>query len=215
MITSKQFVFNPFQENTVVLSDETGECVIIDPGCSNTIENVELEGYITVENLKPVKLLNTHCHIDHVFGNSFVAGKWGLDLEMHREDLVTLGMAQKSAELYGVHGYIPSPEPKVFLEEGDVVRFGSSVLEVLYVPGHAPGHIAFVSHEDKLVVGGDVLFRGSIGRTDLPGGNMDTLLNSIREKFYTLADDYTVICGHGPHTTIGEEKRSNAFVRAN
>src|SRR5690606_33428182 len=132
---------------------------------------------ITANNLKPVKLLNTHCHLDHVFGNFYVHENWNLGLEMHKADLPTLGMAEKSAQLYGIQGFIPSPEPTVFLDEGDTIRFGNTLLEILFVPGHAPGHIVFISHEDKLVIGGDVLFRGSIGRSDLPGGDMDQLVD--------------------------------------
>ncbi len=208
----EMLTFNPFQENMYVLWDKSKECVIIDPGCCNHTEEQALVAFIEKKDLKPVRLLNTHCHLDHILGNAFVAEKWGLELEMHRKDLPTLAIGEASAKMYQIP-YMKSPEPAVFLEEGDKITFGHSTLDVLFVPGHAPGHIAFVSHSDKLVIGGDVLFRGSIGRTDLPGGNYEVLEKSIREKLYALEDNYTVVSGHGPSTTIGDEKRSNAFVR--
>ncbi len=206
--------FNPFQENTYLVSDENGECVIIDPGCYETHEKEALKAYVESEGLSPIGLLNTHCHIDHVLGNAFVARTWGLGLEMHKDDLTTLKSVSNYCHLYGFDAYELSPEPKKFLEAGDVISFGNTELEVLFVPGHAPGHIAFVNHAEAYVINGDVLFNGSIGRTDLPGGDINVLEKSIREVMYALPDNYTVYCGHGPETTIGQEKRSNAFFRA-
>lgn len=205
--------FGPFQENTYILVDDNKECAIVDPGCSNSEERVYLKTTIEQRGLKPVLLLNTHCHIDHVFGNAFVAEEWSLDLHAHKLDLPTLEMVPLSCQLYGIPGYIESPKPKVFIDEGDVIEFGNTKLDVIFVPGHAPGHVAFINHDDRVVINGDVLFRGSIGRTDLPGGNHAELERSIREKMYTLPDDYVVCCGHGPNTTIGEEKSGNAFFR--
>ncbi len=205
--------FGPFQENTYILVDDNQEVAIVDPGCSNSEERVYLKTTIEQRGLKPVLLLNTHCHIDHVFGNAFVAEEWSLDLHAHKLDLPTLEMAPLSCQLYGIPGYIESPKPKVFIDEGDVIEFGNTKLDVIFVPGHAPGHVAFINHDDRVVINGDVLFRGSIGRTDLPGGNHAELERSIREKMYTLPDDYVVCCGHGPNTTIGEEKSGNAFFR--
>lgn len=205
--------FGPFQENTYILVDDNKECAIVDPGCSNSEERAYLKSTIEQRGLKPVLLLNTHCHIDHVFGNAFVAAEWSLDLHAHKLDLPTLEMVPLSCQLYGIPGYIESPKPKVFIDEGDVIEFGSTKLDVIFVPGHAPGHVAFINHNDRVVINGDVLFRGSIGRTDLPGGNHAELERSIREKMYTLPDDYVVCCGHGPNTTIGEEKTGNAFFR--
>lgn len=205
--------FGPFQENTYILVDDNKECAIVDPGCSNSEERAYLKSTIEQRGLKPVLLLNTHCHIDHVFGNAFVAEEWSLDLHAHKLDLPTLEMVPLSCQLYGIPGYIESPKPKVFIDEGDVIEFGSTKLDVIFVPGHAPGHVAFINHNDRVVINGDVLFRGSIGRTDLPGGNHAELERSIREKMYTLPDDYMVCCGHGPNTTIGEEKTGNAFFR--
>jgi len=212
MVNIKHFTFNPFQENMYVLSDDTKECIIVDPGCYQRNEQQELESYIAQNGLNPMRLLNTHCHIDHVLGNKFVASTYGLELEMHRADLPTLGMAQRSADMYGIHGYEASPEPTKFLDESDTIEFGTTSLEILFVPGHAPGHIAFVSHAQKIVIGGDVLFHRSIGRTDLPGGDTQTLIDSIKNKLFTLEDDYRVYSGHGITTTIGFEKANNPFL---
>lgn len=212
MITVKSFVFNPFAENTFVLSDDSGECMIIDPGCHVKHEEDELKRYIDQEGLKPVKLINTHCHIDHVLGNAFVSKEYNLGLECHEKDLELLQHAGQYAGMYGIQ-YKESPEPTNFIEEGEHIRFGTSTLDILFVPGHCPGHIALVSHTQKFVIGGDVLFRESIGRTDLPGGNFDVLIESINRKLFKLADDYTVYCGHGPETTIGHERVNNPFLK--
>lgn len=212
MITIHQFTFNGFQENTYLLYDETKECVIIDPGCYSNTEQQELIDFITKEGLKPVKLLNTHCHIDHILGNNFVSKTYNLGLEMHKNDLPTLHATTEYGHLYGFT-VDQSPEPTNFLDEGDVVAFGNSKLDILFVPGHAPGHIVFVSHEQKFAINGDVLFYGSIGRTDLPGGDHATLINSIKTKMFALGDDYTIYTGHGPSTTIGFEKANNPFLQ--
>jgi hydroxyacylglutathione hydrolase len=211
MVTIKNFSFNPFYENTYVLSDETGECVIIDPGCHISEEEEELKSYIETNNLKPVKLLNTHCHVDHVFGNQFVADAWKLGLEMHRDDLPVLESFPRVCEMYGFPA-TSQPEPAVFLEEGQQVKFGNTTLEILFTPGHSPGSVSFYNEKEKFLISGDVLFQGSIGRTDLPGGDFPTLEKSIREKLYVLPGDVKVYSGHGPHTTIGFEKKNNPFV---
>lgn len=211
MISIQGFTFNPFQENTYILYDETKECVIIDPGCSNKSEQEEMVEFITDEGLKPVKLLNTHCHIDHVFGNTFIAKKYNVGLEIHRDDLETLHSMPRVSHIYGLT-VEESVEPSNFLDEGDKIKFGNSTLDILFTPGHSPGSICFVDHTDKLIIGGDVLFYGSIGRTDLPGGNHETLLASIREKLFVLGDDYAVLSGHGQETSIGFEKKNNPFV---
>src|ERR1051325_5562660 len=211
MINIQGFTFNPFEENTYILFDETKECVIIDPGCSNPSEQKELADFIAEENLKPVRLLNTHCHIDHVFGNSFIAKKYNLRLEINKNDLEVLHSLPQVSHLYGLNAE-QAVEPSKFLEEGDKITFGNSSLDILFTPGHSPGSICFVSHEDKFVIGGDVLFYGSIGRTDLPGGDHETLLNSIRTKFFPLDGDFVVFSGHGRETTIGFEKENNPFL---
>lgn len=211
MITIQGFTFNPFEENTYILYDETKECVIIDPGCSNQSEQEEIIQFIKEERLKPVKLLNTHCHIDHVFGNSFVAKKYNIGLEMHERDLPVLKSLPQVSHLYGLNAE-ESVEPSIFLNAGDKIKFGNSSLDILFTPGHSPGSICFVSREDKFIIGGDVLFLGSIGRTDLPGGDHKTLLNSIRTNLFTLDNDFVVFSGHGSETTIGFEKSNNPFL---
>lgn len=203
--------FNPFQENTYVVADASGECVIIDPGCFGREEQAELSRFISENSLTPVKLLNTHCHIDHVLGNYFVAKTWNLKLETHREERSNLERMVNYGHLFGVEGIEQSPEPEVWLEEGMKVNFGETVLDVLFVPGHSAGHIAFVDKKQKMVIGGDVLFQGSIGRTDLPGGDFHTLIKSIKTKLFPLGDDYVIYPGHGPETTIGEERKFNPF----
>lgn len=207
------FTFNPFQENTYVLYDDTHECIIVDPGCYEPHEEKALKRFIEENGLKPQKLVLTHFHLDHIMGNYFVAKRWGIDLMGHRKGLPTLKMDKTSASMYGFNAYQPSPEPAEFIEHGAIFSFGSTELEVRFVPGHSPGHIALIHHESKSVIGGDVLFQGSIGRTDLPGGDYATLEQSIKEQLYTLPDDYRVYPGHGPATTIGNEKQFNAFVR--
>ncbi len=209
MITVHKFTFNPFQENTFVLSDETGDCIIIDPGCYEKVEKDELAGFIAERSLNPVKLVNTHCHIDHILGNYFVAKKWNLDLWMNDEGLKTLHNVENYAAAYGFGGYQISPDPKHNLSEGDKLTFGNSVLEVIYGPGHCPGHLAFFSASDKFVINGDILFQGSFGRVDLPGGDFQTLKATILNKMFALPGDTLVYTGHGDETTIAAEKETN------
>ena len=210
MITIKSFEFNPFSENTYVLSDESAECIIIDPGCFSAEEKDELKRYISNQDLNVVKLINTHCHIDHVFGNAFIKNKYGADLIIHKLDVPTLETVQVYAPAYGFNDYEPS-QPDQYMEEGDVLTFGKSTLEVLFVPGHAPGHVVLVNKNQNFCIGGDVLFRESIGRTDLPGGDHETLIHNIHEKMFALDDRIVVYPGHGPTTTIGHEKIHNPF----
>ena len=212
MLNVHVFSFNGFQENTYVLFDETNECVIIDPGCYSVSEQNELTNFINKKNLTPVKLLNTHCHIDHMLGNNFVAKKYKLGLEIHRADLPTLLATTEYGHLYGFT-VDPSPYPSDFIDENSKITFGNSELEVRFTPGHAPGHVVFINHLHKFIINGDVLFLNSIGRTDLPGGDFDTLINSISTQLFTLPDDYTIYTGHGPITTIGNEKKFNPFVK--
>ena len=208
-----QITFNTFQENTFILWDNTTDCIIIDPGCYERNEELELVDFINKNNLNPVKLINTHCHIDHILGNKFVSEKWDLELYMNKIDLPLLEGAGDIAKMYGFKNYKGSPYPKHYLEEGDILEFGESKLEILFTPGHAPGHICLLNKEENFVVSGDVLFNGGIGRTDLPGGDYDTLINSIKTKLLCLQDDTEVFCGHGPSTTIGKEKFSNPFLQ--
>lgn len=192
--------------------DDGTDALIIDPGCSDRAEEQELEDHIRSNGLRPVELVLTHAHIDHVLGCAAVHARWGLLPIMHRADLPLLHAVPRQAEMFGVRCEAP-PEPERFLEAGDELRLGDARLEVLFVPGHAPGHIALFDGRNGFVIAGDTLFHRSIGRTDLPGGDMDTLLKSIREVLYPLGDDVVVHCGHGPSTTIGAERRMNPFVR--
>jgi len=207
-----RFTFNPFAENTYVLQDDTNECVVVDSGCSDQHEKDQLKNYIAANNLKVVRLLNTHCHIDHVLGNKFVANTYNVGLEIHEKDLETLRAIPVYAPVYGITNY-QEQLPASYLNEGEQVKFGNTTLEIIFAPGHAPGHVVFYNKEDKTLIAGDVLFQESIGRTDLPGGDHETLLNSIRTKLFVLPDDVTVYPGHGPETTIGHEKKYNPFLR--
>jgi hydroxyacylglutathione hydrolase len=211
MISIHSFTFNPIQENMYLLYDETKECVIIDPGCYDNEERNTLAAFISDNKLKPVRLLNTHCHLDHVFGNGFVSREYDLKLEINKNDQKVLDAFQTSCDLYGMN-CDPSPQPSVFLEEGDIINFGNSKLEILFTPGHSPGSITFYNREQKFMIAGDVLFYGSIGRTDLPGGNHATLISSITEKLLPLGDDFKVYSGHGQPTNIGFEKQNNPFL---
>lgn len=211
MLHVARFTFNPFQENTYVVHNGS-LALLIDPGCWNTAEEQALARYLADNALTPVRLVLTHGHLDHVFGNAWVQRQYGLAPWMHRADVPLLEMAPRQGQLYGVPCE-PSPSPAGFLEAGDVLQLGDDALRVLFVPGHAPGHIALYAEQERFVISGDVLFQNSIGRTDLPGGDLDTLLASIRNELFTLGDDVVVHSGHGPDTTIGREKRSNPFLR--
>jgi len=213
MIKKQKITFNPFQENTVILWDETKECVIIDAGCYEKEEQEYLVDFIGKNELKPVKLISTHSHIDHVLGNTFVVNKYNIPLEIHQKDEETLKSVGLYAGNYGFGMYQESPLPSSYLKAGENVKFGNSELEVRFVPGHAPGHVVFIAREEKFVINGDCLFRGSIGRTDLPGGDYDTLISSIKSQLFTLPNDFVVYCGHGPETTIGFEKENNPFLQ--
>ena len=210
MIEIERFTFNPFMENTYVLYDETKEAIIIDPGCYDPREHKELLDFVVEKTLKVKYILNTHGHIDHVLGNYFAKTHFGVDLLIGKEDLQTLKSVEVYAANYGFQGY-QAAEPDQLLDTTDVIKFGNSSLSILFVPGHAPGHIAFYPTDKSFIIGGDVLFQGSIGRTDLPGGGFDTLINSIHTEFFKFPDSTVVHPGHGEATTIGEEKVSNPF----
>jgi glyoxylase-like metal-dependent hydrolase (beta-lactamase superfamily II) len=212
MTTIKKFTFNPFQQNTIVLYDESKECAIIDPGCYYTEEEDELSNFIEQNNLKPIKLLLTHAHIDHVLGCNYIFKKYKLLPEMHKADIFNLESVEQIGKMYGIPNATNPNKPEIFITENQKINIGNTVLDTLFVPGHAPGHLAFVCHSQKFVINGDVLFYESIGRTDLPGGDFNTLIKSIKEKMFTLPDDYTIYCGHGPETTVKHEKEFNPFV---
>lgn len=214
MLKVKSFTFNPVQENTYILINEKKECIIIDPGCYSPDEKEELKQYVETNALNPTMLLNTHCHLDHVFGNKFVHETWGLTLHIHEKEKKMLEMAPAS----GLMWQLPFDNydgELVFLKENETLAFGDDSLKLLLAPGHSPGSICFYSAADKFVIGGDVLFYCGVGRADLPGGDYDTLITSIKTQLYTLPDDVTVYSGHGQKTSIGFEKINNPFIKGN
>lgn len=211
MLTIKAFTFNPVEENTYLLYNEEKECAIIDPGCYFGNERNELKDYLAENALKPVLLLNTHCHLDHVFGNKFIYDTYGLPLYLHPLEQQVLEYAPVS----GLKWNLPFDNyagPLHFLQPGDTIAIGKDILKILFTPGHSPGHVVFYCEKQAFIIGGDVLFKGSIGRTDLPLGDHNTLLNSIRTQLLVLPDEVVVFPGHGNKTTIGEERRGNPFL---
>jgi hydroxyacylglutathione hydrolase len=211
MLKIKIFPFNPFQVNTYVLYDETGECAIIDASCYERHEKNQLKAFIEEKGLTPVLLLNTHCHIDHILGNNFVAETWSILPVMHKDCIPFLERAVDYGQTFGFEVEKPVM-PVEFIVDGQMIRFGEQELKVLETPGHAAGSVCFYHQKENFVVAGDVLFHNSIGRTDLPTGDFDTLINSIQTRLMVLPDHTRVFCGHGPATTIGDEKKGNPFL---
>lgn len=212
MLTIRTFTFNPYQENTYLLYNELGNAIIIDPGMYEEREKKEFLSFVGDHGLNPKSLLNTHCHIDHVLGNHFINEHFDLLPQFHEEEIPTLVAVQNYAPQMGFR-YDISPIGKTFLKDGDRITLDNDELEVILAPGHSPAHICFYNAAQSFLIGGDVLFRNSIGRTDLPGGNHQQLLNSIKKRLYTLPDDTIVYPGHGPSTTIGFEKNSNPYIK--
>jgi glyoxylase-like metal-dependent hydrolase (beta-lactamase superfamily II) len=206
----KKLIFNPIQENTYIIYDETKECVIIDPGCQKPLEKNVLKQFIDSNELKPMAVLNTHCHFDHVFGNNFVCREYGIESRAAEGELANIRRFQASASLFGIAGEQPDT-PTHFLQDGEIIKFGNSELMVINTPGHSPGSVCFYSEAGKFLIAGDTLFAGSIGRTDLPGGNYDTIMESLA-KLIALPNDTKVYCGHGHDTTIGWERLHNPFI---
>jgi len=211
MFQIKSFEFSPIQENTYILYNEFNDCLIIDPGCYFDDEKDAISDYIDKMDLKPQMLLNTHCHLDHVFGNKFVAEKFGLTLRMHQNEKLVLDFAPKSGLMYNLP-FDNYQGDLIYLKDGDTIKLGDDELKIIEAPGHSPGHICFYCAKQHFIISGDVLFNRSIGRTDLPGGDHETLLKNIREKLFVLPDETVVYSGHGPTTTIGEEKKYNPFL---
>jgi hydroxyacylglutathione hydrolase len=206
----KSFENNPYQENTYILYDETGQCAIIDPGMYTAAEQNAVVNFIRDNKLTPVLLLNTHCHIDHVLGNKFVFDQYGLKPQFNIGEQEIMDAVVGYAPSMGFR-YDPSPLPEVYLPETGTINFGNTTLELIFAPGHSPAHLCFYNRADNILIGGDVLFRGSVGRSDLPGGNHALLIKNIEEKLFTLPGDCTVYPGHGPETTIAYEKETNPF----
>lgn len=213
MLSVQSFIFSPLQENTYLLYNEKGDACIIDPGCYFEGESDQLETFIVNNSLIPSFLLTTHCHLDHVFGLKWAAARYNLVPNIHRAEEKVLAMATMAGDIWNM----PFTNYKGilhWLSEGQQITIGTDVLEVLEVPGHSPGHVCFYCKAQGFVIGGDVLFKGSIGRTDLPGGNHSVLLNSIKEKLWPLPDATIVYSGHGDTTTIGFEKANNPYLQA-
>ncbi len=211
MIKISRFIFNSFQENTWLVNDETNECIIIDPGCIDKDERTILKEFIEEEGLTLVKSILTHGHVDHVCGTGFIKESYKLTPECHKLDVVLMKEAPLHGKIFGVQ-VEPSPVPEPSLEEGQDVVFGNSSLEIIHVPGHSAGSVAFFNKDEGLLFTGDVLFKGSIGRTDLPGGDYNVLMKSIYEKIIPLGPDIRVFPGHGGETTIGDELSTNPFI---
>ncbi len=212
MLYVKVFLLNPLQENTYLLYNEKKECIIIDPGCYYDYEKESVAAWIDSESLNPVQLVNTHCHLDHIFGNRFIAEKYQLKLYIHPLEKKMFDLAPSSGLMWNLP-FDNYTGPIEFIEPSQHLRLGEDLLSILFVPGHSPGSVAFYSEKQGFVVSGDTLFNGSIGRSDLPGGNAQQLEESIRNTLYALPDNTRVLPGHGPETTIGAEKKTNPFVR--
>lgn len=212
MLKIKSFEFNPIQENTYILYNGFNECIIIDPGCYFDHEKEELAAFISQNQLQPKLLLNTHCHLDHLFGNRFIAEKYNLTLHIHEKEVPVFRFAPASGLMYNLPFDNYSGE-FIFLKPGEEIRLGDDVLNILFTPGHSPGSLSFYHAAGGFVISGDALFKESIGRTDLPLGNHQQLIESIHTSLFTLPDDSIVYSGHGPSTTIGHEKKYNPFLQ--
>lgn len=211
MLQIKSFEFSPIQENTYILYNEFNDCLIIDPGCYFDEEKDALVVFIEEKKLKPVMLVNTHCHLDHVFGNKMVAERYSLQLQLHKNEQAVLEFAPASGLMYNMPFDNYSGE-FIFLNEGDIIRLGDDELKVLFTPGHSPGSISFYCEKQHFIISGDALFMNSIGRTDLPGGDHGQLIKSIKENLLVLPDETKVYSGHGPVTTVGAERKGNPFL---
>lgn len=211
MISIKVFVFNELGVNSYILYDETGECLIVDPGCTSEVMCGDITTYISKKKLTPVYIINTHGHFDHVAGNAYMKKEYGCPLILHNADLFLLKSSPGQASLFGLK-VEPSPVPEIFTEDGEIINFGNSKVKILHVPGHSPGSICLHSADDKMLISGDVLFNGSVGRTDLFGGNHDQLIAGIASKLMILPGDTAVYPGHGTATTIGREHDANPFL---
>ncbi len=211
MLHIKSFTFNPFQENTYLIYDESGEATLIDPGCYEIEEQLDLLDFISEKKLKVTQLVNTHCHVDHVLGNFWAKKTFSLPLGIHPNEIPVLKSVEVYGPNYGFKNY-QSTEADYFLKEGEQLIVGKESLEILFVPGHSPGHLVFYHKPSNKAIVGDTIFRGSIGRTDLPGGNHQLLLKKIKSELLTLPDETVLFPGHGPSTTVAFEKASNPFV---
>lgn len=207
----KIFEFNPFQVNSYIVFDETKECILIDAGCYTEKEKKEYADFIEKNQLIPKRLISTHSHIDHILGNTFASQKYGLGIEIHEDGVEFLRASIGYASVFGIH-VDEIQKPSGFIKENDIIAFGNTKLRVVETPGHAAGSICLVNDDEKYLFSGDLLFNGSIGRTDLPTGDYDLLLKSVKDKILVLADDYKIYSGHGQETTVGHERKYNPFL---
>lgn len=213
MLKVKTFVFNSLRENTYIIYDESLECVIVDAGNHTTAENDEILGYISDMKLVPKMLLSTHSHIDHVMGNSILHERYSIPLAACPVEREYYNKVWMYAEVFGIRfTQDMCIYPSIDLAEGEEIKVGAGELKVLYTPGHAKGHVSFYAENDGFVLTGDTLFRRGVGRSDFPGGSYEQLENSLKNVLYKLPDDTIVYPGHGPTTTIGEEKRNNYYI---
>ena len=212
MIRIEKYTVNPLQENSYLIYDETKECVIIDAGFHYRDEREEILSVISENNLRPVKLINTHGHFDHLIGVEFLRETYKIPFLIHASDAFWVEGAVDQGDFFGFK-MKPVRPPDGFISPEEPVKFGNSSLSVFHVPGHSPGHVVFYAPEEKFIIAGDVLFYGSIGRTDLPGGDFKILVSGIKSKLLTLPGEVTVYSGHGPETTIGFEKQNNPFLK--
>lgn len=207
------FTFSLFGINTYVVYDPvTLECAIIDPGMMGIEEENAMNGFITKNNLKVTQIINTHLHIDHVVGDYWAKERFGVPVKAHKNDEALGERVQQQAQMFGIREKFHGVEINEYLEEGDTVRIGEGELKVIHVPGHSQGSIALYDEKDGFLIAGDILFQRSVGRTDLPGGSHEQLINGIKRKLMTLPDNTVVYPGHGPSTTIGDEKKFNPFL---
>jgi len=211
MFSVKVFIFSPIQENTYLLYNEGGDCIIIDPGTYFPEEKNTLSAFIESHSLRPVILLNTHCHLDHVFGNKWIAATYGLTPRIHEKEKQVLEYAPVAGLMWNLP-FENYEGPLEFIHAEETIRLGEDLLKILFVPGHSPGHLCFYCEKQGFVIAGDTLFKGSIGRTDLPGGDHDLLINGIRSQLFTLPDSVIVYPGHGEFTTVGLERKGNPFL---
>jgi hydroxyacylglutathione hydrolase len=211
MLYIQPFTFNPFQENTYLIINDKKQCWIVDPGMFDSTETNFMLQHIEQNGLQPQAIINTHAHIDHILGVNALKQQYGIQLGIHEKDMPVLNNAKQSAAMFGFP-LADAPTADFYIKEGEPLMLGEDMLEVRFTPGHSPGSIVFYYKEGGWLVGGDVLFSGSIGRTDLPGGNFDTLIDSIRTQLFTLPAETVVLSGHGPSTTIGREQTSNPFL---
>ena len=212
MINIQRFTFNAFQENTYLLINENKQCFIVDPGMYDEEEVKQLENYISQNELQPIAIINTHAHIDHIFGVQAMIDRYHIPFAINKADIPVLDNAATAAMMFGFQMPV-LPLPSFFISEHETLKLGNDILEVRFTPGHSPGSVIFYNKEGGFAIGGDVLFAGSVGRTDLPGGSFPVLYDSITTQLFTLPGNTIVHPGHGPSTTIEEEKENNPFLK--